>query len=772
MLLKQCYIENFGKLHNFTYDFTEGLNIICEENGWGKSTFAAFVRAMFYGMSQGGSRSKLEDAERRKYKPWQGGETGGYLIFEVNGKEYKAERTFGMKESEDTFRLIDLSTNLESEDFSSELGKELFGLDKEAYSRSTYLPQNKIADGGMNDSIGRKLGRIAEGEEESGNFEAAYGKLDDLRKKYIPDRGKEEKGYIAELNRRISETQMRLEGCRSKGENAKPWRQKEQEAAEERKQCERELKHCRERLEIAAGYEAAAAKKRHYEELQRQEKELHTKKQRGREWFPEGVPEQEELGRCRKSAEEAMKIEGELRSYEFSPEETKRWEQLCERFYDGIPECEQIQEYLREERELSPKRDELMMSREREEEYGTQMEKRRKLCKGLGMLLGVIALVLFGAAIAGGGIALWLMAGIAALTGLLISAVGFGSGKKRRESEKRIQDLDAEQKKYKEKDQEVGRLLKRYGCDEAQGVTDELYRLSEFVREYEGYAGRKEKHDRCIGHRESLLSESRKLLRRCGMDAADITGELAVLEQRCRDWNVISKEYDEAVKKREQFEKENSPESFLEIVPPEESYRELQNREREITEKIDLLEVARKDYGARADAFEEEAEACGELEEQLGELQKELEDKRYRHRMITETMDCLKKAREQFSARYLRKVQQGFREYARLLGEEAFGGNGAAGEVDTDINLQIQVSVHGKGKELGYFSTGTRDLLGLCMRFALVDAMFDEERPFMVLDDPFVNFDEKKLSRALEFLKRASEKYQILYFVCHRSRGR
>ena len=165
MLLKLCYVQGFGKLQDFTYEFKEGLNVICTENGWGKTTFAAFLRAMFYGLPAAGSRTKLEEAERRKYRPWNGGVMGGFLVFSVNGKEYKAERTFGKKESEDTFRLIDLSTNLESADFSAELGKDLFGLDKEAYSRSTYLPQNKIFDGGMNDSIGKKLGKLAEGEE-------------------------------------------------------------------------------------------------------------------------------------------------------------------------------------------------------------------------------------------------------------------------------------------------------------------------------------------------------------------------------------------------------------------------------------------------------------------------------------------------------------------------------------------------------------------------------------------------------------------------------
>ena len=37
MKLIKCHIENFGKLSDFTYDFTDGCNTVCEENGWGKA---------------------------------------------------------------------------------------------------------------------------------------------------------------------------------------------------------------------------------------------------------------------------------------------------------------------------------------------------------------------------------------------------------------------------------------------------------------------------------------------------------------------------------------------------------------------------------------------------------------------------------------------------------------------------------------------------------------------------------------------------------------
>ena len=49
MKLLKCHIENFGILSNYNFDFSAGLTTICRENSFGKSTFAAFIKAMFYG---------------------------------------------------------------------------------------------------------------------------------------------------------------------------------------------------------------------------------------------------------------------------------------------------------------------------------------------------------------------------------------------------------------------------------------------------------------------------------------------------------------------------------------------------------------------------------------------------------------------------------------------------------------------------------------------------------------------------------------------------
>lgn len=84
MRLISCHIENFGKLSNLTVNFDSGYNEFCYENGWGKSTLATFIKAMFFGFE--GERKRSTANERKFYEPWQGGIYGGQITFEVEQK--------------------------------------------------------------------------------------------------------------------------------------------------------------------------------------------------------------------------------------------------------------------------------------------------------------------------------------------------------------------------------------------------------------------------------------------------------------------------------------------------------------------------------------------------------------------------------------------------------------------------------------------------------------------------------------------------------------
>ena len=207
MRLIRLHVENFGKLQNFDYSFDKGLNVLLEENGWGKSTLAAFIKAMLYGMPASNKQS-LDENERKKYTPWQGGAYGGSLEFSVASGKYRIERFFGAKESGDSFAIYDLATNCESRRYSQRLGEELFGIDADGFARTVYLSQHAVIAKGDNNSITAKLGDLLDDVDDIGSFDDAMAALE-KRRKYYKMTG--ERGRIADIEREIAALRAQIE---------------------------------------------------------------------------------------------------------------------------------------------------------------------------------------------------------------------------------------------------------------------------------------------------------------------------------------------------------------------------------------------------------------------------------------------------------------------------------------------------------------------------------------------------------------------------------
>jgi DNA repair exonuclease SbcCD ATPase subunit len=66
-----------------------------------------------------------------------------------------------------------------------------------------------------------------------------------------------------------------------------------------------------------------------------------------------------------------------------------------------------------------------------------------------------------------------------------------------------------------------------------------------------------------------------------------------------------------------------------------------------------------------------------------------------------------------------------------------------------------------------HLSRGTIDQLYLAARLALVRIISEEKNPVIILDDPFVTFDNDRRRNALKVLKRFAERYQIFLLTCH-----
>ena len=155
----------------------------------------------------------------------------------------------------------------------------------------------------------------------------------------------------------------------------------------------------------------------------------------------------------------------------------------------------------------------------------------------------------------------------------------------------------------------------------------------------------------------------------------------------------------------------------------------------------------------------ERAEQIPVLEEEEERLTKRLEEAVKEHGVLKKTMDYLKMAREQFSVRYVKELQERIEEYLKSLGIEE------TREVLVDAGLEIKVQEVGAYREIGYFSAGLRDLYAFVERLAIVDVLYKKEKPTLVVDDPFVNLDKEKREQAEKMLEERAKKGQVVYFM-------
>ena len=85
-------------------------------------------------------------------------------------------------------------------------------------------------------------------------------------------------------------------------------------------------------------------------------------------------------------------------------------------------------------------------------------------------------------------------------------------------------------------------------------------------------------------------------------------------------------------------------------------------------------------------------------------------------------------------------------------------------------DLELSFVDRGLSREQGYLSEGLQDLCRFCQKLAIFDAMFREEKAFLLLDDPFSHLDEKNGARARALLEELAESRQIFYFTCSEER--
>ena len=338
MKLCACHIENFGKLCDFHLEFQEEYTALCCENGWGKSTLAAFIRVMFYGFE--GEKKRKERNERNFYRPWQGGVYGGWLVFETEGKVYRITRAFGKKESEDAFELRNEKTNTESRDYTGAVGRELFGIDSESFMRTVFIGQNDCATKATGD-INAKMGNLTDNTEDLTDYETADESLKMLLNRMSPRR---KTGELHQLRAQITvlETAIKTEPAIEK--NLRGLQQKIGEKTKELETIRQSRQELEKRQKRAAALKEAQTIRESYKELQRRCEEAEGEVQKARSVFPGELPEKETVERWQRVCGEMEKVHTAAQSHKLKAAEEERLQETEQIFASQIPSEEDLEQ--------------------------------------------------------------------------------------------------------------------------------------------------------------------------------------------------------------------------------------------------------------------------------------------------------------------------------------------------------------------------------------------------------------------------------------------
>ena len=702
MIIEACHIAQFGKWKDADFSFSPGKNSFLWDNGYGKTSFIYFFKLMFYGVS-GDRKQDLEENERKHYMPFQGASFGGRIIFRIGEKRYRLERSFGLKKSEDSFRLFDEDSGKESKDYSENIGEELFSLDAESFQRVCMISHEDLHFS-MNSRMHAKLGNVAEDQEDMKKFQQVQTILKDGINALSPNR---RTGNIFKLKMQEEELSSGLYGKEAL-ENAVlsiekevlSLTEKEAERKEEGKVLEAELSQRISEKDSLGKWMSYAQKKEEWERAEyRYENALKwyyqdrfseiPEEKKTLLWKEEMQSLQEQIHSIKKEIEKVSEAGGENNGVEAEKEE-------------GI--------VLPLEEASVPGASRAKKDTSKNETFGNGTKEMGQYSTSPVVLFALVGLGLLFVLLFFGklfGMPLGLPSALFLLLGILSLSLCFflwwsGEQKKRTWKEKQEEEEARQRKQQAIRFASLEELLSRFHkLEDMQDLEMEV-------------AGRKEAFLRFVEEE--------------GGEQA-----FSLLEEKQKEWEE-GPSLEESRRKLEAFRKEE-----------EERREEIRKKRAEREAKVRDLE------------FLEEQER---LLEQKKEEREALEK---RYNLLQKTKAYLEMAKERFALQYKEPILEAFQKYFQSICTEPL-------QFQMSEDLELSFVDRGLSREQGYLSEGLQDLCRFCQKLAIFDAMFREEKAFLLLDDPFSHLDEKNGARARALLEELAESRQIFYFTCSEER--
>ena len=713
----------FGKLQRERLTLEPGLNVITAPNEGGKSTWCAFLKAMFYGIDTRDRDRKGHLADKNRYQPWSGAPMEGEITLEWQGQDITIRRGPRGNVPFGSFSAVYTGTEEPVPGLTADTcGQMLLGVGREVYERSAFIGQSgTLAIRSAPELEARIAALVSSGEED-----VSYSQVERQLKEWL-NRRKVNKsvGRIPQLE----EEQAEL--ARSAGELSQLNDQLNQLEGE-RAQAARKHAFCTRQLAL---HKAIAQRKLDLQYTQARNDEAQAQAQLDALLSEQArfgpIPSRDALKRAQGELAFLKALEPEIRQ---GQEELALAQQALERARQAAQD-DHVPGMTGEEAVRKGERD--------SESYRSGMAKKAAgkrnfiLLQAAGLLAGA-ALAIFSP--------FWWLGPIAYVLCAAASALVFANGTKAA--------------------RQAVKILERYGVDDVEEIAALAGNYQQRMAAADQAAQQVRMIQGGLKDRQARLENSRQeLFRFVHTFAPEVKELFGVSTALSRALNLgeretLARSKLEGAQRLTQALQAQGGRELTEETPLSQPTLSLEQAAQETGQlQVELERLDRALNQARG-----KQQALGDpaiLSARLEQVEEELERRRREYQAISIAMETLQQANAQLQQRFSPQLNRA----AGALLSRLTGGKYHA----LSLDKELEASASGERDVLPhsalYLSKGTVDQIYLAVRLAVCDLCLPDAP--LVLDEALAAFDDVRAKRALELLQELSEQRQILLFSCH-----
>lgn len=712
---------SFGNLQNAELTLEDGLNIVTAPNESGKSTWAAFLTAMLYGMDSSARATKTSLPAKAKYKPWSGAPMQGKMELEWQGRRITIERSTKGRVPMGEFRAYETESGLPVAGMTGEnCGELLLGVGQSVLERSAFIGQGAVAVT-SDAELEKRLSSLVTAGDETVSFSDTQKTLRDWRNRCRHNR-----------TGLLPQTLMELQQVENTLDQIHRLHQGDMALRAKREQCTKQQQHLQTVLAGLRAREAARA-------------------------FEKKDAAARELADASARCADAKKSVERLPSAQTLAELQRQLDLLCSEMHPlpepqpappQAPPCPAVFLGLSEEALSAQAR------KDAQEAEALSRGSAQSLLPALCALAATLLLCI-GTLFLPGGTATVILRAV-----LLAAALGAGAWavllqKKNRACRARTAQAQA--------------ILNKYGVS---ACGDIVPLATEYCGALHLYAQKQEQHEQELARRaaqaHALSERQARLLGQVSMFAPEaatpeqaldaVRTALALLdcaERAGQAERTAQSRYDAICTALGDAKPQPAPEADLEGYEPKTVSRELLQ-----------LNSTLSDVRSQLDQSRGRAEALGDpaaLEARREALTAQAEHLSRRYDALERALGALETANSELQTRFSPQISSlagkllakltGARYDTVLLGSSMQAETRETGELVT--------------RQLLYLSGGTADQVYLAVRLAICRLALGADVP-VVLDDALVRFDDERLRAALALLKEEAASRQIILFTCQK----